>query len=86
MTIVRLVRNIDMKAELKKGSEEWEMFQDYWKLCKEVWLPEENDEYWKMVADQAEEFHKKYKTSFSKYGSAYQRMMEAAMQGGYCYA
>ena len=27
-----------------------------------------------------------YKTSFSKYGSAYQRMMEAAMQGGYCYA
>lgn len=66
MTIVRLVRSIDMKAELKKGSEEWEMFQDYWKLCKEVWLPEENDEYWKMVADQAEEFHKKYKTSFSK--------------------
>lgn len=26
------------------------------------------------------------KTSFSKYGSAYQRMMEAAMQGEYCYA
>lgn len=30
--------------------------------------------------------HHLYKTSFSKYGSAYQRMMEAAMQGGYCYA
>lgn len=30
--------------------------------------------------------HHLYKTSFSKYGSAYQRMMETAMQGGYCYA
>ena len=30
--------------------------------------------------------HHLYKTSFSKYDSAYQRMMEAAMQGGYCYA
>lgn len=30
--------------------------------------------------------HHLYKTSFSKYGSAYQRMMEAAMRGGYCYA
>lgn len=30
--------------------------------------------------------HHLYKTSFSKYGSAYQRMMGAAMQGGYCYA
>ena len=30
--------------------------------------------------------HHLYKTSFSKYGSAYQRMIEAAMQGKYCYA
>ena len=30
--------------------------------------------------------HHLYNTSFSKYGSAYQRMMEAAMQGEYCYA
>ena len=30
--------------------------------------------------------HHLYKTSFSKYGSAYQRMMEAAMQGENCYA
>ena len=30
--------------------------------------------------------HHLYKTSFSKYGSASQRMMEATMQGGYCYA
>lgn len=30
--------------------------------------------------------HHLYKTSFSKYGSAYQRMMEAAMKGEYCYA
>ena len=28
--------------------------------------------------------HHLYKTSFSKYGSAYQRMMEAAMQGASC--
>ena len=30
--------------------------------------------------------HHLYTTSFSKYGSASQRMMEATMQGGYCYA
>lgn len=30
--------------------------------------------------------HHLYKTSFSKYGSAYQRMMTEGMQRGYCYA
>ena len=35
-------------AEVKfaKGSEEWQMFMDYWALCQKCWEPEETDEWW----------------------------------------
>ena len=33
-------------AEVKfaKGSEEWQMFMDFWALCQKYWEPEETDE------------------------------------------
>lgn len=49
-----------------KGTEEWQMFQDYWNLCQSVWEVETPDEYWGGVVDSAEAFCQKYKTQFAK--------------------
>ena len=47
-------------VKFEKGSKEWHMFQDYWKICQKFWLPEEKDEYWDAVVKEVGEFHKKY--------------------------
>lgn len=43
-----------------KGSEEWQMFNDYWKLCQHYWKPEEKDEYWKSLIADIDNFCRKY--------------------------
>lgn len=43
-----------------KGSEEWMMFMDFWKICQEYWEPEDNQEYWKNVSESVMEFSKTY--------------------------
>jgi len=48
-----------------KGSEEWQMFQDYWNLCQSFWEPEYTDEYWAAVVKAEESFVEKYKTEFA---------------------
>ncbi len=52
--------------KLLKGSEEFEMFQDYWKLLQSVWKVEDTEEYWNEVITGIDGFHSKYKTEFSK--------------------
>ena len=49
-------------AEVKfsKGSEEWQMFMDYWALCQKFWEPEESDEWGDEVLCKVDEFSKKY--------------------------
>ena len=43
-----------------KGSEEWQMFMDYWTLCQKYWEPEESDEWWDEVVREVDDFCKKY--------------------------
>lgn len=63
MTIARLS---DMAAKkFMKGSEEWQMFQDLWKLAQEIWEPEDTDEYWNEVIEKTRQFHGKYRTPYS---------------------
>ena len=57
---------VDMKKVFGKGSEEWQMFTDYWKLCQELWESEQTDEYWENVIKMTDEFYKKYQTQFVK--------------------
>lgn len=45
----------------EKGSEEWQMFTDFWVLCQKYWVIEENDEYWEQAIKAADDFYKKYK-------------------------
>lgn len=57
------------EKKFSKGSEEWQMFQDYWKLCQKLWILEESDEYWEQVIKLSQEFHEKYNTVFSKHAA-----------------
>lgn len=47
-------------VKFEKGSREWYMFQDYWKLCQKFWIPENNDKYWDDMVKESREFMKKY--------------------------
>lgn len=55
-------------AEVKflKGSEEWQMFMDYWALCQKYWKPEDNDAYWESLTSAVDDFWKKYNTMFAR--------------------
>ena len=44
-----------------RGSREFEMFTDYWKLCQKHWIPERTDEYWETVISAISAFEKKYR-------------------------
>lgn len=46
------------EQKFTKGSEEWVMFNDFWKMCQSFWMPEENDTYWQKLHDAAQEFGK----------------------------
>ena len=60
MMIVRLSNMAGKK--IVKGSEEWQMFQDFWKLAQEIWEPEDTDEYWESVDKKTKVFYEKYHT------------------------
>ena len=48
-------------VKFEKGSCEWYMFQDYWKLCQKFWNPEDNDKYWEAVVSETNNFYEKHK-------------------------
>lgn len=48
-------------VKFEKGSREWYMFQDYWRLCQKFWIMENNDKYWDDVVDESGDFIEKYK-------------------------
>ncbi len=53
-------------AETKfiKGSLEFDLFQDYWKMIQKYYITEETEAYWKAVCDDIGNFSKRYeKTS-----------------------
>lgn len=52
--------------KFEKGASVWQMFNDYWKMCQELWIPEDEDEYWEKVIDLSNEFYKKYQNPFAK--------------------
>ena len=59
--IARLSEVLDM-AEVKfaKGSEEWQMFMDFWALCQKYWEPEKTDEWWEKALHDIDVFSKNY--------------------------
>lgn len=47
-------------VKFQKGSEEWQMFMDFWNLCQSHWQTEENDAYWEKLIQDASAFADKY--------------------------
>lgn len=63
-------------VKFEKGSKEWDMFMDFWKLCQKYWEPEETEEYWYSLVDDINSFYQKHNTSFAKklYWSLHQEL------------
>ena len=65
------------KKNIQSGTEEFELFQDYWNLYKNNALVENNAEYFEKVVQDTEKFYQKYKTPFAKeLGVAFENEME----------
>ena len=52
------------RVRLLKGSEEFEMFQDFWKLLQDHWEVEKTDEYWQKVIAESDSFYRNYQKEF----------------------
>lgn len=50
----------------KKGSKEFEMFHDFWRIYQDYYTPEDDDGYWRAVISACENFYKKYDMEFAK--------------------
>ena len=64
------------EVKFEKGSKEWEMFMDFWKMCQKHWIPDETEEYWIALSNDINDFYKKHNTSFAKrlYWALHQEM------------
>ncbi len=49
-----------------KGTDEWQLFMDYWNLCQKYWVPEADDRYWEGLVKAADEFYRKYNNGFAR--------------------
>ena len=54
------------EVKFTKGSEEWQMFMDYWALCQKFWEPEAEDVWWEQLIQETDAFYKKYCTDFAR--------------------
>lgn len=54
-----------MRRDLKKGDLEYELFNDYWQICKQYNVPEASDEYWISLINAGDEFCKKYNSKYA---------------------
>lgn len=55
-----------MRKELKKGDIEYDMFNDYWQICKEYNIPEDTEDYWTKLIDSGNEFCRKYDWQYAR--------------------
>ena len=63
-----------------KGTEEYELFNDFWKLCKSFWIPEDTDEYWKKLHDAAKYFGNSHGQFAMKLALVYMSEMERKLK------
>ena len=51
-----------MEKGFKKGSQEREMFVEFWDICQKYWIAEDNDDYWSDMINTLDDFGNKYKS------------------------
>ena len=54
------------EVKFRTGTEERQLFVDYWSLCQKYWEPENNDAYWEEVVKDTDKFYKKHNSDFSR--------------------
>lgn len=54
------------RKNIPSGTEEFELFRDFWNLYKENAIVENNDAYFEKVLNDTEAFYQKYKTPFAR--------------------
>ena len=50
------------EKKFDKGSDEWSLFMEFWQICQQYWVVEDNDVYWQTLLERADEFYKKFKS------------------------
>lgn len=45
----------------EKGSVEWGMFQDFWKMAQKFYVPEDDQNYWEELTNEQVRYQEKYK-------------------------
>lgn len=51
-----------MEKGFTKGSQEREMFVEFWDVCQKYWIAEDNDNYWSDLINTLDDFGNKYKS------------------------
>lgn len=54
------------KKNIQSGTEEFELFRDFWNLYKENAIVENSEAYFEKVQHDIDNFYQKYKTPFAK--------------------
>lgn len=49
-----------LKKKLDKTTKEFEMFQEYWKIIQDFYIPEETYEYWEEINRTLNEFSRRH--------------------------
>lgn len=47
------------EVRFSKGTEEWEVFTEFWNLCQKYWIPESTDSWWDEALGKIDTFSKK---------------------------
>lgn len=73
-----------MKMEFAKGSQEMNMFREYYRIIQNYWIFEDTEAYWQGLIGDMDDFYKKYQTDVPlarKIGKAFVDMMLAKHEG-----
>lgn len=54
------------RKNIQSGTEEFELFRDFWEIYKDNAIAENNRAYMEKVVEDADKFYAKYKTPFAK--------------------
>lgn len=72
------------RKNIQSGSEEFELFRDFWNLYKENAIVENNNAYFEKIMQDIDKFYQKYQTPFARdLGVAIANEMERKWQSEY---
>lgn len=65
-----------------KGTEEYVMFNDFWKLCQSFWIPEDTDEYREKLYKACQNFSQTHGAFLAPLAIGFYNSMEKKLEEG----